>query len=244
MLAALCVGYFIGGVVADRHPSAAVLGVTVLIGSVYILVLPLFSERLMEFVLGATDNVRTGSLAAAFAILFFPVTFLGMYSPFGIRLLLRSAQSSGRVSGTVYGVSTLGSIVGTLGTTFLLIPSIGTRAITLTLGVAGIVSGLLLVALPMLRPRGAALALAIALDRVRESRRARQRSGRSENPRRHAQARRRAHRAYRDRIQRHLHHQARPRADDVVPAQGIRLHRIDCEPCRSRTTCRSATRRS
>ena len=70
-----------------------------------------------------------------------------MYSPFGIRLLLRSAQSSGRVSGTVYGVSTLGSIVGTLGTTFLLIPSIGTRAITLTLGVAGIVSGLLLVAL-------------------------------------------------------------------------------------------------
>ena len=163
VLAALCVGYFIGGVVADRHPSAAVLGVTVLIGSVYVLVLPLFSERLMEFVLGATDSVRTGSLAAAFAILFFPVTFLGMYSPFGIRLLLRSAQSSGRVSGTVYGVSTLGSIVGTLGTTFLLIPSIGTRAITLTLGVAGIVSGLLLVALSMLRPRGAALALAIAL---------------------------------------------------------------------------------
>jgi spermidine synthase len=163
VLAALCVGYFIGGVVADRHPSAAVLGVTVLIGSVYVLVLPLFSERLMEFVLGATDSVRTGSLAAAFAILFFPVTFLGMYSPFGIRLLLRSAQSSGRVSGTVYGVSTFGSIVGTLGTTFLLIPSIGTRAITLTLGVAGIVSGLLLVALSMLRPRGAALALAIAL---------------------------------------------------------------------------------
>ena len=35
------------------------------------------------------------------------------------------------VSGTVYGVSTFGSIVGTLGTTFILIPSIGTRAITL-----------------------------------------------------------------------------------------------------------------
>ena len=92
----------------------------------------------MESVLGAIDDVKTGSLAAAFAILFFPVTFLGMYSPFGIRLLLRSAQSSGRVSGTVYGISTLGSIVGTLGTTFFLIPSIGTRAITLTLGVAGI----------------------------------------------------------------------------------------------------------
>jgi spermidine synthase len=163
VLAALCVGYFIGGLAADRYPSAAVVGATVLIGSAYILVLPAFSERLMEFVLGATDNVKTGSLAAAFAILFFPVTFLGMYSPFGIRLLLRSAQSSGRVSGTVYGVSTFGSIVGTLGTTFLLIPSIGTRAITVTLGLAGIASGLLLVALPRLRPRSAALALALTL---------------------------------------------------------------------------------
>lgn len=156
VLAALCLGYFVGGLAADRYPSAAVLGATVLTGSAYILALPLFSDRLMEFALAATNDVRTGSLVAACAILLFPVTFLGMYSPFGIRLLLRSAQSSGRVSGTVYGVSTLGSIVGTLGTTFLLIPAIGTRAITLTLGAAGIFSGLLLV---LLRTRSAALAL-------------------------------------------------------------------------------------
>lgn len=162
VLAALCVGYFIGGLAADRYPSVTVLGATVLIGSVYVLVLPAFSERLLEFVLGAIDDVKTGSLAAAFAILFFPVTFLGMYSPFGIRLLLHSAQNSGRVSGTVYGVSTFGSIVGTLGTTFFLIPTIGTRAITLTLGLAGIASGLLLIALPLLRRRGAAIALAAA----------------------------------------------------------------------------------
>src|SRR3954447_1581397 len=123
VLAALCVGYFIGGYAADRYPSAAVLGGIVLVGSAYILVLPAFSQRLLEAVLAATDDVRSGSLAAAFAILFFPVTFLGMYSPFGIRLLLQSAQRSGRVSGTVYGISTLGSIIGTLGTTFFLIPA-------------------------------------------------------------------------------------------------------------------------
>ena len=159
VLAALCVGYFIGGIAADRYPSARVLGATVLIGSVYILILPAFSEKLMEFVLAAIDDVRTGSLAAAFLILFFPVTFLGMYSPFGIRLLLQSAQSSGRVSGRVYGVSTFGSIIGTLGTTFILIPTIGTRAITFTLGIAGVLSGLLLVAMP----KGRRVALALAL---------------------------------------------------------------------------------
>ena len=167
VLAALCIGYFIGGRLADRHPSARMLGATVLIGSAYVLALPLFSERLMEAVLAAFDDVKAGSLAAAFVILFFPVTFLGMYSPFAIRLMLQSAQASGRVSGTVYGVSTLGSIVGTLGTTFLLIPAIGTRAITLTLGLAGIVSGLALMAAPAMRSNrrrtGLALALAVLL---------------------------------------------------------------------------------
>jgi predicted membrane-bound spermidine synthase len=163
VLAALCVGYLIGGVAADRYPSTTVLGTTVLVGSTYILLLPLFSEALMEFVLATVDDVKAGSLAAAFAILFFPVTFLGMYSPFGIRLLLRSAQSSGRVSGTVYGISTLGSIIGTLGTTFYLIPTMGTRAITLTLGAAGILSGLVLIALPRLSRPAAAFAVALVL---------------------------------------------------------------------------------
>lgn len=154
VLAALCMGYLIGGYAADRYPSAAVLGSTVLVGSIYICALPLFSERLMELILTASDDVKSGSLAAAFAILFFPVTFLGMYSPFGIRLLLRSAQNSGRVSGTVYGVSTLGSIIGTLGTTFYLIPVIGTRAITITLGTAGILAGLILMMLSRVRRPG------------------------------------------------------------------------------------------
>src|SRR5499433_2395763 len=120
VLAALTVGYFIGGWLADRTASAAVLGVTVLIGSAYILLLPAFAAVLLELVLAGVDDVKAGSLLSALAIMFFPVTFLGMYSPFAIRLLLSSAQRSGMVSGTVYGISTAGSIVGTLGTTFFL----------------------------------------------------------------------------------------------------------------------------
>src|SRR3954451_10287591 len=53
VLAALCIGYFIGGIAADRYPFARVLGATVLIGSLYILVLPAFSEHMMESVLAA-----------------------------------------------------------------------------------------------------------------------------------------------------------------------------------------------
>ena len=138
VLAALCAGYFLGGALADRHPSPRVLSAIVAVGSAYLLVLPSFAEPVLQFFVRQIDDIRLGSLAAALAIMFFPVALLGVCSPFAIRLLLRSRRNSGVVSGTVYGVSTAGSIIGALGTTFFLIPVIGSRAITLTLGILGI----------------------------------------------------------------------------------------------------------
>ena len=158
VLIALTAGYFLGGMLADRTASLAVLALTVVVGSLYLLALPSFAQAVLEFVLANVDDIRAGSLIASLALMFFPVTFLGMYSPFAIRLLLRSAQRSGRVSGAVYGISTAGAIVGTLGTTFFLIPTIGSRAITLTLGALGLAAGLALLALARLhRPAGSVL---------------------------------------------------------------------------------------
>jgi predicted membrane-bound spermidine synthase len=168
VLIALTAGYFLGGSIADRTPSPAVLALIVMVGSAYLLALPSFAQSVLEFVLAGVDDIRAGSLISALALMLFPVTLLGMYSPFAIRLLLNSAERSGRVSGAVYGVSTAGSIVGTLGTTFLLIPAIGSRAITLSLGVAGLVSGLALLALARLERRasGAAAIILIACAMV------------------------------------------------------------------------------
>ena len=145
VLAALCAGYFLGGYAADRYPSAAVLGTTVAIGLVYLLLLPAFSEEVIQFFAWQIDDIKMGSLAAALAIMLFPVTLLGMYSPFAIRLLMDSKQNAGAVPGTVHGISTAGSILGTLATTFFLIPLIGTRAITISLGVLGVLGGAILV---------------------------------------------------------------------------------------------------
>ena len=160
VLAALCVGYFLGGWLADRMPSMAVLGATVIVGSAYVLLIPAVADRMLDLLLAGIDDVRNGSLVASFALLFFPVTLLGMYSPFAIRLLLHDPKHSGRVSGTVYGINTLGSIVGTLATTFYLIPLMGSRAITLSLGIGGIVAGLVLIAASRLSRRTPALLLA------------------------------------------------------------------------------------
>ena len=151
VLAALTAGYFLGGFIGDRTVSAAVLGAIVAVASLYLLVLPSFAEAILGFVFDSVDNVRLGSLYSAFAIMFLPVALFGVYSPFAIRLVLRNARRSGTVSGAIYGVSTAGSIAGTLGTTFFLIPLIGTRAITLLLGAAGIGCALCLIVLGRVR---------------------------------------------------------------------------------------------
>lgn len=163
VLIALTAGYFLGGTLADRTASLALLALTVIVGSLYLLALPSFAQAILEFVLAGVDDIRAGSLIAALALMFFPVTFLGMYSPFAIRLLLRSAQRSGRVSGAVYGISTAGAIVGTLGTTFFLIPTIGSRAITLTLGALGLAAGLALLALARLHRPASSVLVVVAL---------------------------------------------------------------------------------
>jgi spermidine synthase len=175
VLAALTAGYFLGGFIADRTVSPTVLGAILTVASLYLLVLPSFAEAILGFVLDTVDDVRVGSLYAALAIMFTPVALLGVYSPFAIRLVLRATRHSGSVSGTVYGVSTAGSIVGTLGTTFFLIPTIGTRAITLVLGAVGLCCGLIMFALDRMRlpgtgARAGLVALAVLIlagDRAR-----------------------------------------------------------------------------
>jgi len=163
VLAALCAGYFFGGALADRRPSPVLLAATLAIGSAYLVLLPAFAEQALEFFVWSIDDIALGGLAAAFAIMFFPVMMLGIFSPFAIRLLLHSQLRSGTVSGMVYGISTGGSIVGTLGTTFFLIPSIGSRAITYAIGVLGIIASLLLIAAARGRPRASVGMLSLLL---------------------------------------------------------------------------------
>jgi spermidine synthase len=163
ILAALTAGYFLGGLIADSTVSAAVLGAIITTASLYLLVLPSFADNLLKFVSDNVDNVHLGGLYSALAIMFVPATLLGVYSPFAIRLVLRTARSSGTISGAIYGVSTAGSIVGTLGTTFFLIPLIGTRAITLLLGASGIFCGVCLMALERIYARRKIETLAIAI---------------------------------------------------------------------------------
>ena len=55
------------------------------------------------------------------ALFFIPTVILGMISPYSVRLLVTDKNESGQVAGFLYFVSTLGSALGTIITSFYLV---------------------------------------------------------------------------------------------------------------------------
>ncbi|MGI9413301.1 MAG: fused MFS/spermidine synthase [Hyphomicrobiales bacterium] len=142
VLAALAIGYFIGGWLGDRRPSPALLGACIIAASFYLMAVPAIAEAAFVPIFDAIADARLGAMAAAMLILFVPLMVLGFYSPFAIRLVLVDPHNSGRVSGRIYGISTLGSIFGVLFTTFYLVPSFGTRSNTIGIAACAFLAGL------------------------------------------------------------------------------------------------------
>jgi len=130
VLCALAIGYFAGSAIVARHPSQRVIAVAILIAAAYLALVPATADPVMEAILNSLGDGPTATLTASTALLLVPLTLLGTFSPIAVSLLTRSVDQAGRVAGLVYGVSTIGNVVGTLLTTFMLIPTIGSRAIT------------------------------------------------------------------------------------------------------------------
>ncbi|MBI3677558.1 MAG: fused MFS/spermidine synthase [Proteobacteria bacterium] len=152
VLVALTIGYFAGGNIVDRYPSALVIAVATGIAALYLAVVPATADGLMMSILNSMGDGPYAILAAAAALILVPVSLLGMLSPVCVRLLIRSTEQTGRTSGLIYGISTIGNVFGTLFTTFTLIPWIGSRAITYVFCGVLIVCALSLFAVSRQRP--------------------------------------------------------------------------------------------
>lgn len=149
-LGGLSVGYYVGGRLADRWPSYRLLASLFLPPAAWILALPVAAGSIGDAVLAADLGAAWGALVATTVLFLFPSAWLGLISPFAIRLAARSVATVGNTAGLLYAVSTAGSIAGTLGTAFFLIPAVGTRAILYGLGVALLVLAALTALLALL----------------------------------------------------------------------------------------------
>ncbi len=117
-MASLALGYLAGGRWSLRSPSLAKFGGLYLVAAGLLYPLVYFSDAAMEWIFHAIQDPRYGSLAASMLLFVLPTVMLGMLSPYAVRLLVRTTEESGNIAGRLYFVSTAGSALGTLGTSF------------------------------------------------------------------------------------------------------------------------------
>jgi len=151
VVAGLMAGYFIGGVFADRHPSFAFAALIKLVAAAYLFLVFLLTAGGLEALINRIPGEITALFASGFVVSFPPLLVLGMYAPLSVRLILRDPANAGKVAGGLFAISSLGNIVGIIVTTFLLIPTIGTRAITLGFATFLVLSGLASTATEVMR---------------------------------------------------------------------------------------------
>jgi len=133
-LAALSLGYWAGGRLADRRPDATLFHGGILSAGLLVSAVPLVAGGVLQW--SEPLDSRLGVLVAAFLLFFPSLTVLGGVTPFAIRLARPSAVEVGRVSGVVFAVSTFGSLLAAFATGFVLIPNFGVRSILAATGAA------------------------------------------------------------------------------------------------------------
>ncbi len=130
----LALGYLAGGRLSVREPSLSKFGTIFLIGAILMYPLILYADPAMQWIFDRIEDPRFGSLVASTLLFMVPTVILGMISPYSVRLLVETVERAGQVAGRLYFVSTLGSSLGTLATSFylVLIFEINTILIALT----------------------------------------------------------------------------------------------------------------
>lgn len=126
-LAALSLGYWAGGRAVDRRPEPELFHGIIGLAGLLVLAIPVLAGPVLR--LTEPFDPRFGVLLASVKLFFLPLALLGGVTPFAIRLATPPQGEVGAVSGMVFAVSTLGSLLAALATGFVLIPNLGLRTI-------------------------------------------------------------------------------------------------------------------
>jgi hypothetical protein len=153
VLLALSLGYWLGGLLADRRPDPVGLARLVLAAAALLAVVPFAGPPLLRAcadALGTTGAGEVlGSLLAVIVLVAPPVLLLGCVAPYAVRLSLTGVDRAGATAGRLYALSTLGSLVGVWLAALVLVPFAGTRLTFVAFALA-----LALIAAPSSRGRG------------------------------------------------------------------------------------------
>ncbi|MDQ4039488.1 MAG: fused MFS/spermidine synthase [Actinomycetota bacterium] len=131
-LAAIALGAWAGGRVADIRNPRALIGPLLLAGGALVLLITPTVRFVAEGV-GPSAAASVALLLAAVTV-FAPAALLSAVPPMVVKLQLASLSETGTVVGRLSGISTLGAIVATFLTGFVLVVLIPTSVILLSTG--------------------------------------------------------------------------------------------------------------
>jgi spermidine synthase len=160
VMTALSIGYYWGGWLSTREPSYGKLALLLLTPGAFIFFLPFVYEPINDWIAMQDFGTRMSPLIACSVLFLLPGVFMGTVSPYVIRLAVTQLHTVGSTAGTLYAVSTAGSIFGTLLTAFYLIPVLGVSNIIHSLGIVLVCMSIVVV--PLIRLQRVSPARAIA----------------------------------------------------------------------------------
>jgi spermidine synthase len=126
VLAGLSIGYWAGGLLADRWPHPWLLAAVMGLGALGVLAIPILDGPVLEAIVEWDPGPRLNPLLAAIALFGAPSIVLAGVAPIAVRLHAESLTTLGHTAGRLFAISTAGSIAGTFATAFWLIPEFGT----------------------------------------------------------------------------------------------------------------------
>lgn len=145
ILGCLSLGYHYGGKLADEKPSPHILGFILLLSAGALFLLALIKIPLLEHISYGISDLRLAGLVASLVLFGPPTVLLAMVAPYAVKLKLSDAQKAGETVGNLYAISTIGSILGTFLTGFVLLSYLRTSqilyALVLLIILASILTG-------------------------------------------------------------------------------------------------------
>jgi spermidine synthase len=135
-LAAMSIGYWVGGRAGDRWPRPGTLVSVLLAAAAVLLIVPWLDALLSPRIARSNLELSTHAFAATTLLFALPTILFASVSPIAIRLFAAGTGRSGSTAGSISAVSTVGSIAGSVVTAFLLIDQL--RSITRTVMVVAL----------------------------------------------------------------------------------------------------------
>ncbi len=141
-LFSLSLGYLVGGRIADHYDPRRSLGWLFLLAGVWIFLLPFAATWISTGIVILIGEDRTGTILAATIMFLFPCLMLGSTSPLLLKVAVHDLSRIGRLSGRINAVSTVGNILGTVLTAFILLNHLSVATIFKSLGLITMLLGI------------------------------------------------------------------------------------------------------